>query len=47
MHKSNNAGKDIQHEIRDLTSSSQLESDNKGWVDNIGLSAPNIGLGRV
>ena len=30
MHKSNNAGKDIQHEIRDLTSSSQLESDNKG-----------------
>lgn len=46
MHKSNNAGKDIQHEIRDLTSSSQLESDNKGWVDNIGLSAPNIGLGR-
>lgn len=46
MYKWNNTGKDIQHELRDLTSSSDLESVQNDWVKNIPVSVSDLKLER-
>lgn len=46
MYKWNNTGKDIQHEIRDLTSSSDLEDSDVPWINDIAVSAPDLKLER-
>lgn len=46
MYKWNNTGKDIQHEIRDLTSSSDLEDNDVPWINDIAVSAPDLKLER-
>lgn len=47
MYKSNNTGKDIQHEIRDLTTSSELINDeDDNWIEDIAIDAPNLKLER-
>ena len=42
MYKWNNTGKDIQHEIRDLTSEAGLNDYNSGWIGNIHLNVPEL-----
>lgn len=46
MYKANNAGRDIQHEIRDLTLASDLSADHNNWIDGISVSASQLKLER-
>ena len=46
MYKCNNTGRDIQHEVRDLTSSNDLEEDDNNWTEDIALSTPSLKLER-
>ena len=47
MYKWNNTGRDIQHEIRDLTNDELGQADEaEPWLDDISISAPDLKLER-
>lgn len=46
MYKCNNTGKDVQHEIRDLTSDFSMNDESDDWLSDIEVSAPDLKLER-